>query len=600
VIKRFSAQRTFALGLVLLLGSFGGPIWAQEKKVAEIVVTGNNVITRDAILAAAGLKPGDAFTSEAIQKARQAVEGMGYFSAVSARSEDIAEGVRVIIDVVENPVVTEIKVIGTGPMTVEKVLDVMRTKTGQVLNTRTLDLDVQAIQKLYEDQGYIAFVTEDIQIDRNGVLTVPILVHRVESIQIVGNRKTKTEVFLREMKLKPGDYFNAQVLQQDIRRIWNLDILEDIQTPKPEPGSEIGLVRVLIPVTEKKTGQVSLGLGYSSRQRLVGRAELSENNFRGTGQGVNLLWETGTVGGVGGSSSYEVGYFLPWVDKKHTSLSLSAYNKLLYRFSSTAFGGGTVLPEGTRYTERHKGGSATISRPFGEYVRSYLTLRGESVETPQALLTPDFQGIAEDGDVRSAGLRMVNNRRDYDLDPAAGRYQSISVEFGHTNSRRFDIDPAGTPHIGNFQKFQVDLRTYLSKEGRKTKPTDKRKTLAVRVLAGVAGGTLPFFEQFFVGGAETLRGYREDRFWGEKMFLASAEYRVPVAQSLTGVLFVDYGDAWGSNRTVKGALPQHSSFQPRIGTGVGIRVGTPIGNLRLDYGIGTEGARTHFSIGHAF
>ncbi len=123
---------------------------------------------------------------------------------------------------------------------------------------------------------------------------------------------------------------------------------------------------------------------------------------------------------------------------------------------------------------------------------------------------------------------------------------------------------------------------------------------------------MPFFEQYFVGGAETLRGFREDRFWGRNMFLASAEYRFPLAKSLTGVAFVDYGDAWGAAEEYRkravppditdliDGFPQHESFSGNVGYGIGIRVRTPIGPLRLDYGFSTEGSRAHFSIGHVF
>ncbi len=91
------------------------------------------------------------------------------------------------------------------------------------------------------------------------------------------------------------------------------------------------------------------------------------------------------------------------------------------------------------------------------------------------------------------------------------------------------------------------------------------------------------------------------------MFLASAEYRRPLAQALTGVLFVDVGDAWNSRSAFQFDDPslqtryrQHSGFSPQVGAGVGLRVTTPIGPIRLDYGFGSDGSRLHFSIGHSF
>ena len=107
--------------------------------------------------------------------------------------------------------------------------------------------------------------------------------------------------------------------------------------------------------------------------------------------------------------------------------------------------------------------------------------------------------------------------------------------------------------------------------------------------------------------AKALRGYPEDRFWGRNMFLLSAEYRRPLAQALTGVLFVDVGDAWNApeayqiaDPTLQNRFRQHNSFEPQAAAGIGLRVTTPIGPIRLDYGYGSEGGRLHFSIGHSF
>ena len=105
-----------------------------------------------------------------------------------------------------------------------------------------------------------------------------------------------------------------------------------------------------------------------------------------------------------------------------------------------------------------------------------------------------------------------------------------------------------------------------------------------------------------MGGAETLRGYNEDRFWGKNMVLSSFEFRQPIANALTGVLFADVGDAWGGNyeKVNFSGFNQHSGFNPNVGVGFGMRVVTPIGPIRIDEGFGRGGAHTHFSIGHVF
>jgi Outer membrane protein/protective antigen OMA87 len=113
---------------------------------------------------------------------------------------------------------------------------------------------------------------------------------------------------------------------------------------------------------------------------------------------------------------------------------------------------------------------------------------------------------------------------------------------------------------------------------------------AIRAYYGAISGTVPFFEQFFIGGAETLRGYPEDRFWGKNAALLSFEFRQPIEKAFTAVFFVDIGHAWGGYPSVNDFL-QRDRFRPEVGYGLGVRVRTPLGPLRIDYGIGRDGGR---------
>jgi outer membrane protein insertion porin family len=572
--------------------------FAQETLIAEIKIVGNERVSNEAILAAIVVKPGMSFTEQAAQEAKQAIQNMGYFDRVIVGTETVDAGVRVVFNVVENPVVKDIKITGNTVVETEKLRSLMRTSIGSVLNMGTLQQDIKAIEEYYSDQGFIAAVTEEVGVDpQTGVLTIPILEVRVEDIRVAGNKKTHTNVVIREMELKPGDVYNQRVLFRDLQRVYNLDIF-DRETADPyrvEPGSDIGKVIITIPVKEKKTGELSVGIGYSSRQKLVGQARLSENNFRGRAQTVNLLWEQSADRG----SSYEVGFFEPWMDGKHTSLGVNLYNKLIFRFTSSLFGtsGAGAI---TDYSERRKGGSVTFSRPFGHTSRGFFTARSESVDTT---LTDISSPLLATGTVTSGTFRFTNSSRDSEIDPLTGGYNSYAVEVGDANSP--------------FTKYSIDLRRYFSRGGPRKELNERRKVPAVRLLVGSLTGNVPFFEQYFMGGAETLRGYREDRFWGRNMLLLNSEYRVPMASSLMGVVFVDYGDAWGAPSEFRQVttvdefgtpvttdlipgLTQHESFSPSLGYGVGIRVATPLGPVRLDYGFGSEGSRAHFSIGHAF
>jgi len=580
--------------------------YAQTQQVSEIVIMGNEHISREAIQAVLPLKVGTPYSEEVIRAAKQALEKMGYFSSVTVGIENLESGVRVLFNVVENPVVTQINITGNTVIPTDKLRSVMRTTVGGVFNSSTFNQDLISIENTYSDQGYIALIQDNTGLDPNksGVVNIYILEVRIEDVRVTGNKKTKTIVVLREMQSKPGDVYNKRTLFADIQRIYDLGIF-DRETAEPflvQDGSAIGKVVIVIPVKEKKTGEVTVGFGYSSRQRLVGQAKISETNFRGMGQTINGMWEQGGTNGA----SFEFGFFEPWLDKRHSSLGVNLYDKLIYRFSSDLFAGQGSGP--TNYNERRIGGSGTWSRPLNARSRGFFTVRDEFINTE------NFSSfISQKGTVASGTFRVTTSTRDSEIDPFTGAYSVLSAEVGNA---RTEVSP-GSFTDTLFTKYSVDLRTYLSKGGRRKDLNERRRRIGVRVMAGTLTGNVPFFEQFFVGGAETLRGYREDRFWGKSMFIASIEPRFPIAPNLDGVLFVDIGDAWGASNifvnpnnpaldndpTLKSllqTLPQSSGFHPQIGYGPGIRVMTPLGQLRLDYGFGSEGSRAHFSFGQVF
>ena len=614
--------------LLAIMLMFSGLAVAQEKTISEIKIVGNDHVSTESVLSAITLKVGAPFSELTVQQAKQAIESMGYFQpGVTVGTETVDSGVRLVFNVVENPVVKEINITGNTVIATEQLISLLRTSVGSVLNTNTLlQQDVKALEAYYEKEGYAAYVTEEIGIDpQTGVLKIPIMEIKIEDIKVTGNKKTRSEVILREMQQKPGDVYNLKTLYSDIQRIYDLNIfeLEGAVPYKTEPGSDLGKVDIVIPVKEKQTGAVTLGLGYSSKQKLVGQAKVSEDNFRGRAQRVNLLWEqSGTRG-----SSYEVGFFEPWLDSHQTSLGVNIYNKLIFRFSSNVFGGTT--DSANDYDERRKGGSVTIGRPLSRANRGFLTFRSESVDTSILDSGASLFNLNQDATLASGTGRLTNDTRDSQIDPYLGGYNSLALEVGNVDFQRQNLAAEIQNLKGTFVKYSIDGRRYFSKGGARKELNEQRTRIALRVMAGSLSGEVPFFEQYFVGGAESLRGFKEDRFWGKNMLLASAEYRFPLAKSLTGVGFVDYGDAWGSpEEYMKRVDPvlnpdgtpvldglgnpvteivdlidsfsQHQDFSGNLGYGVGIRVQTPLGPLRLDYGFSSEGSRAHFSIGHAF
>jgi outer membrane protein insertion porin family len=280
---------------------------------------------------------------------------------------------------------------------------------------------------------------------------------------------------------------------------------------------------------------------------------------------------------------------------------------VVYRFGTRIASdpGAPFAGTDTDYYETHAGGQVTVSRPFSDAVRGYVGFRYDNVRVPALSLNVIDAAVLQNGPLATVTLRGTNNTRDYDQDPAAGGFDSATLDIGRADLKPVTVagqQPSGVFGILNYNKLAVDSRRYFSPRGRREKPSDKRTVFALRLMVGTSTGTLPFSEQYFMGGAESLRGYNEDRFWGSNMFLGSFEFRSPLAPSLTGVVFIDVGDAWGGSyeRVRFNDFTQHSGFSPSVGIGIGMRVVTPIGPIRIDQGFGREGAHTHFSIGHVF
>lgn len=171
-------------------------------------------------------------------------------------------------------------------------------------------------------------------------------------------------------------------------------------------------------------------------------------------------------------------------------------------------------------------------------------------------------------------------------------YDSRDNFFNATKGKRISVSAQWGGHGlgGDFDFYKV------SGEGRFYKGLRNGHTLALRVMGGYIHGNIAYGNLFSLGGSNTLRGYEDEQFKGKKMYAATLEYRFPIAKKIQGVVFTDVGSAWD----VGGSMPWYvDSRSINYAYGVGVRLQTPIGPIRLDYGHGDQN-KFHFSFGTQF
>lgn len=530
-------------------------------------------------------KPGDALTLDGVKADVSSLGSTGVFSQIVPTLETVPEGVKLSYITKANPVIHSVEFTGNTVFTGEQLAEMLGIQPNSVLNTTLLSQKMQDIEKLYLQQGYLLYSVADVQVTADGVLKIGIAEGVVEDITIEGNDKTKDYVILRELRYKKGEPFNKFTASRSMERLYNLGFFEDVNM-KLLPGTKEHEVITEIDVVEQKTGVVSVGAGYSESDGMVGILELGENNFRGTGDKVNFHWE---FGGSSEGKNYQISYTRPWINDNGDSLGFSIFDRR-YDYDDYNADGDTVAS----YDRRRKGFNLTWGHVSSEYRRNYFTLEtvresyddhdgfdwGGAAPADDKTKAEWYNAIMDNmGRTNSFTFQHVFDNRDNYFNATKGRRLSASVQYGgHGLGGDYD-----------FYKFTTEGRFY--------KGLSNGHVLALRVMAGYISGETSYNQLFDLGGSNNLRGYEDDQFKGEKMYAATLEYRIPVASKVEAVLFTDMGSAWDIDA---GRIPWYTDDDSiNWSYGVGLRLQTPIGPIRLDYGHGDRN-KFHFSFGAQF
>jgi outer membrane protein insertion porin family len=283
-----------------------------------------------AAYAAMAATPGSRVTRNELQTDLSAIYASGWFSDVRIQPVDSPLGVRLLVVVVANPVLQQVKLDPADLKLPEQVVkDTFAADYGKTLNLNTLQTRMQELQRWYADQGYsLARITGPSRVSPEGVVELLVRQGTVEGVEVQflnkeGSAtndkgepirgKTKPWVVTREVSLRPGQVFNRRELEEDIKRIYGTGLFSDVKvTLKPVPA-EPGKVVIVLGIVEQSSGSLSGGLGYSQSQGAFGQIQLNDSNLFGRAWDLGTNISYGQYGGLG-----DVTFTDPWIkDNKY-------------------------------------------------------------------------------------------------------------------------------------------------------------------------------------------------------------------------------------------------------------------------------------------
>jgi outer membrane protein insertion porin family len=480
-------------------------------------------------------------------------------------------------------------------------------KPGDTFSSAALTESSKAIMELLGSYGY-AFATinpqPDIRREQSEVdLTMVIDPGRriyVRKVEISGNAKTRDMVIRREMRQFESSWFDSDKIDLSKKRLGRLGYFTETDIATEDVPGSPDQVDVNVKVTEKPTGAVTLGAGFSSTEKLILSAGINQDNAFGTGTSVGLNASLGKINQNLTLSNYDP-YF--------TEDGISRYTDLYYRQSKPLYYVGD--PD---YTIKSVGSNIKFGVPYTEVDRVFFGTGVEAFQIQTTVNTPvPYLNYAQSYGIAAPGypgtlttynvpltVGWARDGRDSALIPSDGSLQQLSAEVG---------TPVGNMTFyrmyGQYQKYHSFSKgNILSFNG--------------EVGYGQAYGNNPFpiTKNYYVGGIGSVRGYAPGSLGpqyynsligayqptgGQSKIVSNLEYTVPVPGSgvdktLRVFGFVDGGNAFGEN----------INLVLRYSYGLGLSWISPLGPLKFSYGIPIKSQptdniqRLQFQVGTAF
>jgi len=311
--------------------------------ISEIIIEGweNHPEGRKLELAAydsMSIKPGSIVDNQILKQDLNAIYASGWFSGVRIKSQDGPLGVRLIVNVVPNPILKKVELKPKNSViSNEYVDDIFNNYYGTTLNLNELQNKIQIIKKRYEEKGYsLARIVGPDRISENGLVTLKVSEGIISDVKIrfpdsdgefvidgkPRKGKTKDWVIKRELKTQPGTIFNRKILEADIGRLYATSLFDDVKVSLGPDNLNPGQVIIFLDLSEQRTGSLTGGIGYSNSSGIFATIGLQETNALGRAWSTNLNLNFGEY-----STTYNFSLSDPWIkgDKHKTSFRTNIF-----------------------------------------------------------------------------------------------------------------------------------------------------------------------------------------------------------------------------------------------------------------------------------
>ena len=577
--------------------------------ISSVKFTGNSRVTTAELLDITQLKAGEYFSRSRVEDAQRRLLATGKFSEVRPDAQVSNGKMALSFEVAENPIVKSIVITGNHTIPTSTIMSALTTKPGSVQNYNNLREDRDKILGLYQAEGYTLVNITDMSTDENGTLHISIvegIVRKIEVKKMVtkqkGNRrtpnddvlKTKDYVIDREIEIQPGKIFNVKEYDATVDNLMRLGIFKNVKyEARSIPGDPEGIDLILL-IDEDRTAELQGGVAYGSETGLMGTLSLKDSNWRGKNQQFGFTFEKSNKDYTG----FALDFYDPWIkDTDRVSWGWGAYKTnygdedsiLFHEIDTVGFkvnigkglGKNFTLSLGTKVEyikEKHEDGKLRKANNDKWYYKEKNKWR-------------EIEGVDDKYWLWSIYPYISYDTRNNYLNPTSGLYAKWQIEGGH----------AGGYKSGNFGNTTLELRTYH-------KGLFKNNTFAYKVVGGIASNSTKESQKFWVGGGNSLRGYDGGFFKGSQKLVATIENRTQLNDIIGIVVFADAGRAWKQNGRDPSYTRDNNRFGRNIGTtaGVGIRLNTPIGPLRFDFGwpvgnkMDDDGMKFYFNMGQSF